>query len=166
MDVEWTPTVIKGQRADVSLLQMATREHCLLLRVGEMRQSGVSLSPRLRADLEGQSPLKVGRIVRGQSRAGRTDKAFPVAGNCDRGRRGWHLRIHIRGGDGVERCIAQCLGWKLPCVPVGASAALLGVLGGYREGGPSLRQGLEAVSPWQLDQSVRASMHAEAQLRA
>ena len=67
-DTEWTPTMVRGQMAQISLMQIATREHCLLLRIGEMRQLGTPLPARLVALLEGQPPLKVGRGIRGDAK--------------------------------------------------------------------------------------------------
>ena len=45
LDLEWTPTMVRGQQLAVSLLQLATRDHCLLIRVGEMRAMGVEALP-------------------------------------------------------------------------------------------------------------------------
>ena len=65
LDAEWTPTMVRGQIAEIAMLQLATREHCLLVRVGQMP---LPLPPRLRALLEASSPLKVGRGIRQDAR--------------------------------------------------------------------------------------------------
>ena len=68
LDLEWTPTMVRGQRPVVSMLQLATRESCLLLRIEEMSQLGEPLSPRLRELLESHPPLKVGRGINADAR--------------------------------------------------------------------------------------------------
>ena len=56
LDCEWTPTMVKGQAARLSMLQLASADACLLLRVGQMPRP---LSPRLLALLAAETPLKV-----------------------------------------------------------------------------------------------------------
>lgn len=77
LDLEWTPTLVKGQPTAVGLLQLASRSHCLLVRVGEMRQlraeggeggEQAPLSPRLSALLAAPTPLKLGRGIRGDAK--------------------------------------------------------------------------------------------------
>ena len=63
-DLEWTPAMVRGQAVSIALLQLATREHCLLLRVGEMAQIAPhGVPPRLRRLLETHPPYKVGRGI-------------------------------------------------------------------------------------------------------
>lgn len=77
LDTEWTPTMVRGQRMHVSMMQLATREHCLLLRVGQMP---LPLPPRLRALLGASSPLKVGRGIRQDTRLIRTQLGADLDG--------------------------------------------------------------------------------------
>ena len=72
-DLEWTPTMVVGQRAEMALLQLATREHCLLLRVGQMRQMGTPLPSRIVKLLEGHPPVKVGRGIRNDAKLVRAE---------------------------------------------------------------------------------------------
>lgn len=39
LDTEWTPTMVRGQQPAIAMLQLATREHCVLVRVGQMPRS-------------------------------------------------------------------------------------------------------------------------------
>lgn len=59
-DLEWTPTMVRGQVSPTALLQLATREHCLLVRINQMARP---LPPALCAVLEAETPVKVGRGV-------------------------------------------------------------------------------------------------------
>jgi len=59
-DLEWTPTMVRGQQLRIGLLQLATRECCLLVRIGQMARP---LPPALSAMLAADVPVKVGRGV-------------------------------------------------------------------------------------------------------
>ena len=55
-DLEWTPTLVRGQQLQLGMLQLATREVCLLVRIGQMARP---LPPTLSALLEAAAPVKV-----------------------------------------------------------------------------------------------------------
>ena len=59
-DLEWTPTMVRGQQLRLGMLQLATREYCLLVRIGQMARP---LPPALSALLAANAPVKVGRGV-------------------------------------------------------------------------------------------------------
>mmetsp|Transcript_40592 Transcript_40592/g.71419 ORF Transcript_40592/g.71419 Transcript_40592/m.71419 type:complete len:477 (-) Transcript_40592:137-1567(-) len=59
IDTEWTPTVVRGRRQKLSLLQLATDKSCLIIRVGQMS----SLPPLLTEVLADEGLPKVGRAV-------------------------------------------------------------------------------------------------------
>ena len=86
LDLEWTPTMVRGQQLAVSLLQLATRDHCLLIRVGEMRAMGVeALPPGLTRLLTTNPPLKVGRGIRDDVSIIRTQLGVEMYGGGGRG---------------------------------------------------------------------------------
>ena len=62
LDVEWTPSFVRGQAERPALLQLATRQRCVLVRINQMAARG-AWPPRLRALLGADAPLKVGRGV-------------------------------------------------------------------------------------------------------
>ena len=69
LDLEWAPTLVRGQRARVALLQLATDSHCLLLRLHAADDATTrALPPRLAQLLGAERPLKVGRGVAGDAR--------------------------------------------------------------------------------------------------
>lgn len=76
LDLEWTPTLIRGQAKAVSLLQLASRSHCLLVRVGQMPR----LPSRLGRLLAAEAPTKVGRGIRDDARWIRSQLGTSVAG--------------------------------------------------------------------------------------
>ena len=59
-DLEWTPTMVRGQEVRLALLQVATRRQCLLVRIGQMSRP---LPPALSELLAAAAPVKVGRGV-------------------------------------------------------------------------------------------------------
>ena len=61
LDCEWTPRMVRGQQRELGLLQLATRDKCMLVRVGQMQ---LPLPPGLTRLLEAEAPLKVGRGLR------------------------------------------------------------------------------------------------------
>ena len=63
-DLEWTPTMVRGQKRRLGLLQLATREHCVVVRVGQMARP---LPPVLSQLLGAACPVKVGRNVAGDA---------------------------------------------------------------------------------------------------
>ena len=72
-DLEWTPTMVRGQETEVSLLQLATADQCLLVRIGHWRSAPAStatsqLPPVLASLLASDAPLKVGRGVRADAK--------------------------------------------------------------------------------------------------
>ena len=67
LDLEWTPTMVRGQEPRASMLQLATRERCLLIRIGQMSHAS-SFPAGLRMVLSSTNPLKVGRGVREDAR--------------------------------------------------------------------------------------------------
>lgn len=77
LDTEWTPTMVRGQRTEIAMLQLATREQCLLVRVGQMPRP---LPPRLCALLGASSPLKVGRGIRQDAKLIRAQLGAVLAG--------------------------------------------------------------------------------------
>ena len=77
LDTEWTPTMVRGQRTEIAMLQLATRERCLLVRVGQMPRP---LPPRLCALLGASSPLKVGRGIRQDAKLIRAQLGAALAG--------------------------------------------------------------------------------------
>ena len=77
LDTEWTPTMVRGQRTEIAMLQLATRERCLLVRVGQMPRP---LPPRLCALLGASSPLKVGRGIRQDAKLIRAQLGAVLAG--------------------------------------------------------------------------------------
>ena len=56
LDLEWTPTMVRGQLAQVSMMQIATREHCLLLRVGQMVERAAALNRESNGASAAQNP--------------------------------------------------------------------------------------------------------------
>lgn len=72
------------------MLQLATREHCLLLRVGQMP---LPLPPRLASLLSASTPLKVGRGIRNDAKMLRSQLGADVSGVVElAGRQGlWDL---------------------------------------------------------------------------
>ena len=83
-DLEWTPTMVKGQVSPTALLQLATREHCLLVRVNQLPRP---LPPALCAVLAAQTPVKVGRGVADDA------NRLEAEGCCDVGWRGRSDRL-------------------------------------------------------------------------
>ncbi|KAL1507968.1 hypothetical protein AB1Y20_007572 [Prymnesium parvum] len=61
-DTEWTPVMVRGQKPQLELMQLATSSSCLLVRVGQMKGH---LPPRLLRMLNSDTPLKVGRGIKG-----------------------------------------------------------------------------------------------------
>ena len=64
LDCEWTPMMVRGQQQNVALVQLATRQHCVLLRVGQMRPP---MPPHLRELLASPTILKVCSLVPNRS---------------------------------------------------------------------------------------------------
>jgi hypothetical protein len=77
LDTEWTPTFVRGQVARVAMLQLATHDHCLLLRVSQMPRP---LPERIMGLLASAAPLKVGRGVREDARRLRSQFDLDTAG--------------------------------------------------------------------------------------
>lgn len=93
LDLEWTPTMVRGQYAQVALLQIATRRHCILLRVGQMALRAAlpsqpahlplpppPLPPRLVSLLASTETLKVGRGIRDDAKLIRRQLGVDVSG--------------------------------------------------------------------------------------
>ena len=77
LDAEWTPTMVRGQQPSIAMLQLATRESCLLVRVGQMP---LPLPPRLSDVLSADLPLKVGRGIRMDAKLIRSQLGASVNG--------------------------------------------------------------------------------------
>ena len=60
LDVEWTPSFVRGQAERPALLQLATRQRCVLVRINQM---GRVRTRRGCARLGADAPLKVGRAA-------------------------------------------------------------------------------------------------------
>ena len=93
LDLEWTPTMVRGQHTQVALLQIATRRHCILLRVGQMALRAAApsqpaylplppppLPPKLVALLGSTETLKVGRGIRDDAKLIRRQLGVDVSG--------------------------------------------------------------------------------------
>ncbi len=95
LDLEWAPTMVRGQQARVSLLQLATPARCLILRAGQLAAAAAEpettpacaavaepspLPPALTALLEDENVAKVGRGIRDDARMLRAQFSCDVAG--------------------------------------------------------------------------------------
>lgn len=96
LDLEWTPTMVRGQHSQLAMLQIATRQHCILLRVGQMAQRAADrdhpmhlplppppLPPILASLLGSPTPLKVGRGIKDDAKLIRRQLGVEVTGTVE-----------------------------------------------------------------------------------
>jgi len=100
LDIEWTPTMVRGQHAAIALLQLATRERCLIVRVGQMDPP---LPVGLQRILGATAPVKVGRGIRQDARMLRSQLGAEVNGV-----------VELLGKDSLKSLARSVGGLKLP----------------------------------------------------